>query len=329
MKRAILFVIAVMVANMAFGQMAKPTPKPTTKPTVTKKAVAVSANDELIALAKRKMSEEILLAKVAETKAAGIKYDTSAEALGKLQDAGVSQKVIAAIFSTQQKTDGRASEGVQLQLEPSVNAGPVHTPAEKHIGVSFDQPSTKSLEGREAGIYLVLRGGKLEQLEPSVYSGLANENKWVNTIAPFISKNLKAIVRSAASNLRLQNSLPTFYFFFENRGAGLSNTGGTFTGFMNSASSPNEFVIARMKVSKDERQITVAQDSTIKDRVGIPSKDTVDMTFKKVRSGVYEVRPRNPLAAGEYCFFYQGGAADKGGGGKLFDFGVDPGASSQ
>lgn len=295
---------------------AQTTPKPPVKA-----APRATANDELIKLAKAGMSDDVILAVIAKTDKA--KYDTSADALVKLKTAGVSDKAIAAILGI--------SSSAPASAQPSTPSPAAAAAAQttQHVGVSFDQPSVASLDGREAGIYLLNAKNELEQLEPAVYSGEASGGKYLHNVFGFVPVNKNAVVRSPTANQRVQTTTPTFYFFFENRGAGLSNTGGTFVGYMNSASSPNEFALARLKVSTDERQITVAKDSTIKDRVGIPSKDTIDVVFKKLRPGVYEVRPRNPLTPGEYCFFYQGGAADTGGVGKLFDFGVDQGAAPQ
>ena len=311
----LMFVLAFLATAPMSGQTQVTKPTTATKP-IAKKAVTVNANDELIKLAQAGMSEEILLAMVAKTDKS--RYNTSAAALLKLKDAGASQQVIAAVLGV----------SVSGNSAPTSHPVTVVLPEKQHVGVSLDAPSTVSLDGREAGIYF-LTGRKLEQLEPSVYSGETTKGKYWNNVLAFIPKNMQAVIRSSASNLRIQNSTPTFYFFFEVKGAGLSNTGGSLNEYMNSASSPNEFVLVRMKVNKDERQITIAKSSSVNDRIGVPSKDAIDFSSKKLRSGVYEVRPRNSLPTGEYCFFYQGGTANKGGSGKLFDFGVDPGASSR
>lgn len=303
---------------------AQTTAKPAAKPAV--RTPVVNANADLMKLAKAGMSDEILLATVAEAKTARRRYDTSADALVALKNAGVSQRVISAILGINAPTSANTGESVprtSTTIQP-----PSATPLTQHVGISFDQPSTQSLEGRDAGIYLV-NGSDQEQLEPAVYSGGKTGGKFLSSITGLAKSSLKAVVRSSRANQRLQSSTPTFYFYFENRGAGLSNTGGTFTGFMNSASSPNEFVLVRMKVSTDEREIVIGESWMFSDRSGVRSKDTVDLIVKKVKAGVYEVRPRTPLTAGEYCFFYAAGAAEKGGVGKLFDFGVDPGAGTQ
>ena len=99
--------------------------------------------------------------------------------------------------------------------------------------------------------------------DPSYFcTGGKTGNKFLHGITSLVPGSIKAVVRSAIANYRLQNSTPVFYFFFENKGAGLNNTGGTFPGFMNSASSPNEFVLVRMNVSTDEREVIIGKSST-------------------------------------------------------------------
>ncbi len=300
----------IMLPGMLTGQ-AQAT-RPASQAAAKKPSAPVSANADLIKLAQAGMSEDILLATVVKTEKS--RYNTSADALLKLKEAGVSQRVIAAILgiapaSSDNSTDRPASKDSQT----------------KHVAVSLEQTSTRSADGnREAGIYLV-QGSKLVQLEPSVYSGGKTGNKFGNAITTLIPRSEKVVVPSVAANQRLTDSSPVFQFYFENRSAGLSNTGGVMIGFMNGASSPNEFVLIRMKASKDEREVVIGKSWTFSDRTGVQSKDTISFDYEKLRAGVYRVTPKQPLAPGEYCFFYRAAAAltAQTGMGKLFDFGVD------
>ncbi len=304
-----LFVCLAVSCSMVSAQTAQPA-----KP-VAKAPAKANPNDDIIKLTMAGMGEDIILGVVAKTDKST--YDTSVDALLKLKSAGVSPKVIAAILGV-----GTATPSAPVLSYPQV---PV-----QHVGVSLESPSTKSVEGREAGIYLV-SGTRMDQLEPAVYSGGKTGNKLGNAITTLIPKTDKAVVRSARANQRLQTSTPEFQFYFENRGAGLGNTGGMFTGFMNGASSPNEFVLVRMKVSTDEREVVIGRSWTFSDRTGVQSKDTIDFISERIRPGVYKVTPRTPLTAGEYCFFYAAGlqATAQMGVGKLFDFGVDAGATAK
>lgn len=323
MKRCVLFNLMFVFALCSISiqaqtpakQVAKPVARLATKPVATN-----PNNKELIELAQGGASERNLLGAVAAAKAEGRTYGKSAKEILALTKAGVSDTVIEAIRAIGTPTTA--------SVQPTVPASVVvNIPSTQHVGVSLEQPSTVSLDGREAGIYFDNKGN-LEQLEPAVYSGASTGHKFLNSyVSGLFTSSVNGVVRSPAANQRIQNSMPTFYFFFEVKGAGLS--GGSIVESMNMASSPNEFLLVKLKVNKNERQIALSKTSNIRDRSGVDSKDIADFSIKKLRPGVYEVKPRNPLPPGEYCFFYQGGAASSGGVGKLFDFGIDPDASVQ
>jgi hypothetical protein len=185
-------------------------------------------------------------------------------------------------------------------------------------------PSTVSAAGREAGIYFNV-GGKMTALEPTVFSGGKSGGLFTSGLTMGIKKaKWKAVVRSPAAVQRLQSANPEFHFYFESRGAGLSNTG---VAGMLGASSPNEFVLARMTQKETERELIVGEFGAFGASSGTRSEDTVELVIEKVEPGVYKVTTKTPLPAGEYCFFYASGASafNAAGTGKLFDFGVDAG----
>jgi hypothetical protein len=183
--------------------------------------------------------------------------------------------------------------------------------------------STTSIEGREAGIYFK-DGEKMIQLEPSVFSGGKTGNLMMTGLTYGIKKaKWKAIVRSARAAMRIHNRNPEFYFYFEPRGPGLGNAG-AFVSF--GASSPNEFVLAKMDRGSKERQLTVGEFGMFGSSSGTSAHDTIDLTVEKLGPGAYKVSAKEPLKGGEeYCFFYAAGASTfaAAGFGKLFDFGID------
>jgi hypothetical protein len=124
--------------------------------------------------------------------------------------------------------------------------------------------------------------------------------------------------------------MPEFYFYFETRGSGLSHSGGPMGSLMG-ASSPNEFVLARMTGKETERELIVGQFGVFGASSGTRSEDTIELAIERLAPGIYRVAPRAPLEAGEYCFFYAAGASmfAAAGTGKLFDFGVDGSAVAQ
>jgi hypothetical protein len=91
---AALFMLVFAVVLFSVSAQAQAA-KSATK-TVAK--VAVTPNTQLLKLAAAGMGDDVLLATVVEAKAKKQRYDTSADALIALKDAGVSQKVIAAVM---------------------------------------------------------------------------------------------------------------------------------------------------------------------------------------------------------------------------------------
>jgi hypothetical protein len=134
----------------------------------------------------------------------------------------------------------------------------------------------------------------------------------------------KAVVRSSRANIRIREGLPTFYFYFEQRSSGLGGSGG-FAGWLSGATSPNEFVLAKMQIKDKDRELVVGEAGAFGASSGTRSKDTVEFQVEKLGGGAYRVRPSASLSPGEYSFFYASGASTLGAGatGKLFDFGVD------
>jgi hypothetical protein len=131
---------------------------------------------------------------------------------------------------------------------------------------------------------------------------------------------MKAVVRSDRAKLRIAEEKPEFWFYFEEKSHGLS-----YVGFWAGASSPNEFVLARLSPRKDERELVVGEAGIFGGSVGPQSKDTVELKIERLAPGTYRVTPEGPMQPGEYCFFYAGTGGPAGpSGGKLFDFGIDP-----
>jgi hypothetical protein len=184
---------------------------------------------------------------------------------------------------------------------------------------------------RDAGIYLDLgtdaSSHNLVPLDPTVFSQGKTGNAVLAGLTYGIKKmSWKAVVRGRKANLRVQDRQPVFYFYFENKGSGLSNTGGL-GGWLAGASSPNEFTLAKMDRTDSSRELIVGEFGLAGSSMGPRSEDTVDLKVERLAPGIFKVSPRTRLeAAGEYCLFYAAGAQMMGAGatgGKLFDFGVD------
>ena len=66
----------------------------------------------------------------------------------------------------------------------------------------------------------------------------------------------KAVLANRNARLQIEHPRPVFYFYFEVKNAGLSNSGNVYG---SSSSSPNEFVLVKMDTKKNSRELVVGQ----------------------------------------------------------------------
>jgi hypothetical protein len=258
-------------------------------------------NADLINMVQAKVGDELIIAKI---KSSPSNFDTSIDAILKLKAAGVSDAVIRAM----------------VDAAPPPKTTPKTTAAEQPPPPDPNDPKSP----HDAGIYWLpkeKRDKSMVQLEPSTYSAGKMGGMWKSAMTYGIAKtNWKAVVRNPRATLRMSETLPEFWFYFEEKSHGLSQA----SAYLGGASSPNEFILAKMEEKSKEREMVVGEFGITGGSTGTRTKDIIEITFVKVAPGVYKVVPSKPLPHGEYCFFFAGANMAMGmTGGKLFDFGVD------
>lgn len=257
-------------------------------------------NDDVTKMVTAKLGDSVIVAKIKST---SCKFDTGTDALIKLKQAGVSDAVLAAM-----------AEGAPAP------------PASGAAGAAPPPDPNDPLAPHDPGIYYVRQnpgGRRMTSLEPTVYSGGKTGGVFKSAMTYGIAKaKWKAVVRGNRAEVRISEERPTFYFYFEETKGTLSHS----AGFGASITSPNEFILARMESKKDERDLVMGEMNAFGASQGTRSEDTVSFDMQKMSPGIYKVQPRTEMKPGEYCFFYAGGTQAMGmqGGGKLFDFGVNP-----
>ena len=264
-----------------------------TKPTMT--------NDDVIKMVQVKLGDGVIIAKI---KSSACKFDTSTDALIKLKEAGVSDAVMQAM--------AEAGTGTS-----SAGAAPAPPP----------DPNDPNAE-HDPGIYYVHQkpdGREMVQLEPTNYSGAKTGGMFTSALTRGITKrNIKVAVRGGRASIRITDPTPTFYFYFERKSASLSYSAGWESWFAGT-SSPNQFTLARFESRKDDRELVVYEEGAFRASKGTRGQDVVEFDFQKMAPGIYQVRPRTDMEPGEYCFIFNlQNAVRGGGGGSLFDFGVNP-----
>jgi hypothetical protein len=172
----------------------------------------------------------------------------------------------------------------------------------------------------EAGIYVFSAdapaGSKMAMLEPSVYSQEKMGGGLAFALTYGIAKmKMKAVIRGAHSNLRLIDAQPTFYFYFEQTRAGLSNSSLAFGG----TSTPNEYTLLKFDIKGDTRETVTGKVGALGTSTGTDDKAYTPFTYTKLRPGVYKVVLNAPLQPGEYGFISSTGGNSSFS--RVFDFG--------
>ncbi len=270
-------------------------------------AQEVLTNDTVVALAGAGLGEQTLVAKI---KSSASSFDVSAGKLLELKQKGLSDAVIAAMIEA-----GSTSQNSAAALGNSDSADPraPHAP----------------------GIYLLVQGaGKMQRIDATSSNQTKTGGFLGYALTGGIAKlKINTVLPGAHARVSANSVRPTFYFYFDQASASLS--GGAPGGFWQgggaaAVTSPNEFSLIRFAAKKDRREAAVGQFNITGAKAGVQDKQRVTMTYKDIRPGVFEVRPEQDLAPGEYGFIY---SATSGGGGvglysagatlsRVFDFSV-------
>lgn len=253
-------------------------------------------NGKVVELLGLGLGDEAVIAKI---KASEANYDISTDALIALKKAGASSPVIAAMIDAAGKKSAEA--------------------------LSIDSPDPKVPHA--TGIYMLqswLPTPKMQAINVTT----SNQTKTGGFFGyamtgGLASMSFKSVVPGASARTASDLPRPTFYFYFDQaRGGGNSAvwTAGAVT-------SPNEFSLVRFEVKKENREAKVGKFNIGGAKAGVMDKDRIPFTFVEITPGVFEVRPDQPLANGEYGFLVQtstgGGPGIAGNGAmaaKIFDF---------
>jgi hypothetical protein len=182
----------------------------------------------------------------------------------------------------------------------------------------------------DSGIYLYAkdRNGeyKLTVLEQAAYQGSKTGGILGYALTSGIKKaKMKAVIPGQHASIRTPDSQPVFFFYFEDKAAGLGK-GGFGAG---SVSNPNQFALVKLDVAKSSRETTIGEFGALGANTGTDEKSMITFKSERIRTGLYKVMPSVPMQPAEYCFLasqanmgaYGAGAA---GAAQIFDFAVNP-----
>jgi hypothetical protein len=267
----------------------------------------VLTNESVITMVKAALPSSIIVNKIRTSKN---NFNTSTGELIRLQQLHVPAEILNAM--------------VEASTAASITAS--RTGAGDVSKVDPNDPTS----AHDAGIYLFeAKDGQrlMTQLEPSISTQSKSGGFLKYAVTYGIAKiKSKAVIANNSARLQLNHARPVFYFYFEVKNAGLSNSGNAYSG---SSTSPNEFVLVKMDQKKDARELVVGQANLFGAESGTLDKYSRAFDYEKIAPGVYKVTPRADLDDGEYGFFYGGstpiaayGYFGAGISPKIFDFGI-------
>jgi hypothetical protein len=278
-------------------------------------AVAQEAltNDAIVKMVKSGLGENVILSMV---KSQPAKYTLTPDDLIALKAAGVPDSVVAAMVekSTGGAAPGAAAASGATPVAGTVAAGDPNDPMSPH----------------DSGIYLYSkdRNGeyKLTVLEQAAYQGSKTGGMLGAVLTSGLKKaKMKAVIPGQHASIRTPDAEPVFYFYFEDKAAGLGK-GGFGAG---SVSNPNQFALVKLDVAKSSRETIIGEYGALGMNTGTNEKSMVTFKSERIRGGFYKVVPNGPMHPGEYCFLvsqanmgaFGAGAA---GAAQIFDFAVNP-----
>jgi len=121
----------------------------------------------------------------------------------------------------------------------------------------------------------------------------------------------KTVIPGQHASIRTSEAQPVFYFYFEDKAAGLGKFGTA------TVSNPNQFALVKLDVTKSSRETIIGESGLSGMNTGAAEKSMVTFKSERLRSGLYKVAANGPMEPGEYCFLASQGS-------QIFDFAVTP-----
>jgi hypothetical protein len=288
----------------------------------------VSVQD-VVAMKQAGLSDDIIIAKIRQH---NLPLDLSTNQLIELKKERVSDGVIRTLIDpkAQAGLNSPSSTTVVVQnpgLSALANINP--SGATPGIGQGAVSDPNDPLMPHDSGIYLFTKdhSGKVKMviLERASYQGAKTGGVFASAMTYGIAKmKTKAVIPGKRADLRLGDGKPVFYFYFDDKAAGLGR--GTFGG--SNVSNPNQFALLHLSVEKNTRTTEIGEFSMWGGSSGSNEKSMVAFKSERIGPGLYRVEVTGELKSGEYCFVASSGVTSAYGAGAttahdLFDFGVD------
>jgi hypothetical protein len=191
------------------------------------------------------------------------------------------------------KQAGLSDAVIEAMLGAPAGANPVAAPPAASTPSVAAAPSATA-----ASTIFHLKGSQYVELVPAVAS--------METNFQFFTSKSELVLKGRKAAYRVNDGQPVFF----------------------SAWAPNEVPLVRLKPgdSHDDRNLKFSSGAFMPyggtQKTGVRTEDVIAVESERDARGLYRLRPKEPLKPGEYGFILTHGFV-AGGGGKIYDFGVD------
>jgi hypothetical protein len=322
-------VLATALALPLYAQQA-----PVKNTTTTAAKPLALTVDGVLSMVQGGLSDDVIVARLRKEDKP---FDLSPDDLLRLKKAKVSDAVLKVMMdpkadataSAQSSPQGPATVVVQSPLFPGISA-PRASGATPASGGNASGDPNDPMVPHDSGIYLYTkdRDGKPQMivLERAAYQGAKSSGMFGTAITHGIVKaKSRAMINGPHAGIQVNETSPTFYFYFDDKQAGL---GKTYFG-VGSLSNPKQFVLLKLEVKKSDRETVIGKFSEWGSSSGADAGATVPFKAERIRTGLYKVTV-DAMQPGEYCFYASSGRTTAAGpiavstttGSDIFDFGV-------
>jgi hypothetical protein len=259
--------------------------------------------DGIVSMVEAGLSDDLIIARVRKE---GKPFDLSTDDMIRLKKAKVSDAVMKVMLDP----NAPAAEPPASVTRPVV----IQTPAVPGVATARPSGATPGpaaeasgdpndpMNPHDSGIYLYTkdRDGKpvMVVLERASYQGTKTGGALGAVVTHGIVKiKTKAVLPGAHATQRVSDASPVFYFYFEDKQAGL---GKTYFG-IGSLSNPNQFALLKLEVKQSNRETIIGQYGILGSSSGSDDKAMIPFKSERLRAGLYKVTVEN-LVPGEFCF---------------------------
>lgn len=329
-----LLAIAFIIPFVSSGQTSRVQTAPPHRSAKSKASKPAGLTpDSIIEMVQAGISDDVIIVRLREENKP---FELSADEMIRLKKGHVSDNVMKVMLNPRAEISAAPPAPAAAPAQsPVVIPVPVTTiPVSRPSGATPianaasgdpDDPMTS----HDSGIYLYTKDRedrpRMIVLERAAYQGAKTGGIFTSAMTYGMKKmKTKAILPGAAASIRTSEASPVFYFYFEDKAAGL---GKSYFG-INSLSNPNQFALIRLEVHKSNRETIIGEFGVFGASSGTNEKAMVTFKSERVRTGLYRVTPNQPLQPGEYCFLASSGVMGAYGAGAagamdIFDFGIN------